>query len=207
MGRFKISDKQLKDNKKEYMRQYRLKNKDKDIERSKNWRSNNPDYSKQWHQDNKEGVKEYHQQWHHDNREKANQASRRWVQENKNKLNESAKQRKQTDPLYKLSCNIRILILVSFNKKHHNKTSKTTDILGCSFEQFKQHIESQFKPWMTWNNRGGRSISGLNTTWDLDHIIPISSATTEDDIKRLNHYTNFQPLCSYQNRFIKKNKI
>jgi hypothetical protein len=35
--------------------------------------------------------------------------------------------------------------------------------------------------------------------WHLDHIIPISSAETEEDIMLLNHYTNFQPLWWYDN--------
>jgi hypothetical protein len=30
--------------------------------------------------------------------------------------------------------------------------------------------------------------------WNIDHIIPISSARTEEEIYKLNHYTNFQPL-------------
>jgi len=47
----------------------------------------------------------------------------------------------------------------------------------------------------------------LNETWDLDHKIPISSAKTEEDVLKLNHYTNFQPLCSYTNRYIKINNI
>ena len=39
---------------------------------------------------------------------------------------------------------------------------------------------------------------------DVDHIIPLASTTNEDELLKLNHYTNLQPLCSYHNRFIKK---
>ena len=62
---------------------------------------------------------------------------------------------------------------------------------------------------MTWDNHGNPKdgIYELNKTWDLDHIIPISTAISEEDVIRLNHHTNFQPLCSYTNRFIKINKI
>ena len=59
---------------------------------------------------------------------------------------------------------------------------------------------------MTWENRGLYN-GEFNFGWDLDHIIPISTAKTEEDVIRLNHYTNFQPLCSHVNRNIKKNKI
>ena len=79
-------------------------------------------------------------------------------------------------------------------------------ILGCLFEEFKQYIENQFADWMTWDNHGNPDdgILELNKTWDLDHIIPISEAKDESDIIRLNHYANFQPLCSYTNRFVKR---
>ena len=59
---------------------------------------------------------------------------------------------------------------------------------------------------MSWNNRG-RYNGEFNYGWDIDHIIPISSAKNEDDIIKLNHYTNLQPLCSKFNRDIKKDKI
>lgn len=59
---------------------------------------------------------------------------------------------------------------------------------------------------MTWENRGLYN-SELNYGWDIDHIIPLSSALTEEDILKLNHYTNLQPLCSYTNRYIKKDNI
>lgn len=42
--------------------------------------------------------------------------------------------------------------------------------------------------------------------WHLDHIIPISSAKTEEEVIKLNHYTNFQPLWAEDN-WNKGNKI
>ena len=88
----------------------------------------------------------------------------------------------------------------------YNKNTRTYKILGCTYEEFKLHIESKFEEWMNWDNYGkynGEERYG----WDLDHIIPLSSATTEEDIIRLNHYSNIQPLCSYVNRVVKRNKI
>mgnify|MGYP000907082163 FL=1 len=77
---------------------------------------------------------------------------------------------------------------------------------GCTFEEFKLYMESKFEPWMNWDNHGLYN-GELNYGWDIDHIIPISSATSQQEILKLNHYTNLQPLCSYTNRYIKKDKL
>ena len=55
---------------------------------------------------------------------------------------------------------------------------------------------------MNWENRGLYN-GELNYGWDLDHIIPICKAKTDEEVYKLNHYTNFQPLCSKINRDIK----
>lgn len=119
------------------------------------------------------------------------------------------KERLLNDPLYKLSRNIRTLIRQSFKSKSFMKGSKTQFILGCSLNEFKQYIESMFEPWMNWDNYGNRNgiATSINYSWDIDHIIPISTATSEEDIIKLNHYTNLQPLCSYVNRNIKRDII
>ena len=72
------------------------------------------------------------------------------------------------------------------------KSMKSSDILGCDWKTFKQHLESQFEEGMTWDNHG---ING----WHYDHIIPLSSAKTEEELYRLNHYTNLQPLWAEDN--------
>lgn len=101
---------------------------------------------------------------------------------------------------------IQSLICNSFIKKSIIKEELIPNILGCTYEEFKIHIENQFQPWMSWDNYG-KYNGELNFGWDFDHIIPISSATSEEEIIKLNHYTNFQPLCSKTNRYIKKNKL
>jgi hypothetical protein len=54
-----------------------------------------------------------------------------------------------------LTVNIRNAIKEPFRKnKKFSKTSKTYQILGCTFEEFKIHIEKQFLPWMSWNKHG-----------------------------------------------------
>ena len=82
----------------------------------------------------------------------------------------------------------------------------TENIIGCSYELLLKHIESKFECWMNWNNYGLYN-GELNYGWDIDHIIPLSFAKSDDELYELNHYTNLQPLCSKVNRDIKKNNI
>ena len=163
------------------------------------------EYQKEHYLDNKEKIKEIKKQYYLDNKENIKQ----YRLENKEKKNEYRKNRKNNDPLYKLTTNLRSMLYKSFNNKGYKKTSKSQEILGCSFDELKTHIESQFEDWMNWDKQGNPEDGILepNKTWDIDHIIPLSTATTEEELIKLNHYTNLQPLCSYVNRFIKKDNL
>jgi hypothetical protein len=102
------------------------------------------------------------------------------------------KKARETNPLFKLSENIRSMVCNSFKRScqgKYKKSSQTEIILGCPLNTFICHLQFQFKPNMTLENHG----QGPGK-WNMDHIIPISSAKTEEEIIKLNHYTNFQPL-------------
>lgn len=107
--------------------------------------------------------------------------------------------RREIDILYKIKNNISSLVRISIKNGGKNKNTKTTSILGCSILEFKLFIESKFLPWMSWDN-WGKYTGSYNETWQLDHIIPISQANNEYDLIKLNHYTNYQPLCSKINQ-------
>lgn len=143
----------------------------------------------------KDCFKEYNKKYRENN-----------IENNKEYYKEYQKQRKKNDQIFRLTCNIRSRINISLKKNGYKKNTKTHKILGCSFEDFKQHIESQFEDWMNWDNKGLYN-GEFNYGWDIDHIIPLSSATTEEELIKLNHYTNLQPLCSKVNRDIKKDNL
>ena len=180
--------------KNEREKSYRQKNKEKNAVRLKEWRKNNPEKVRQQTRKSKERVKE-------------------WAESNKEKrkiyYREYRKKRKENDPMYKLRSDIQRLIYFTFKRKDSVKLNRTTEILGCTIEQFKEHLESQFESWMSWDNYGDPKdgIIEPNKTWDIDHIIPLKTAKTVEDVIRLNHYTNLQPLCSYENRFVKRGLI
>ncbi len=115
----------------------------------------------------------------------------------KEQRNKREKLRKETDPLYKLTCNIRCLISNAFKNGGYSKDTDTANILGCTYEEFKEHIESQFQEGMSWDNY---------PEWEYDHIYPVSLAESEEHLLQLNHYTNFQPLWKEDNRR-KSNKL
>jgi hypothetical protein len=135
---------------------------------------------------------------------------KKWIENNHERFrdiqNRHKNKKRKTDLVYRIKENISNLIRGSLKKKNHIKKSRTIKILGCSCENFKLYLESKFEPWMTWNNYGLWN-GELNYGWDIDHIIPISSGNTEEEILKLNHYSNFQPLCSHKNRFIKRNHL
>jgi phosphatidate phosphatase PAH1 len=160
---------------------------------------------KLYREKNKDKIKEQRKKYRENNKELIKERKRLY---NKNK--------RITDPLFKLTGNIRVLIKNTLKYKNHKKQSKTTDILGCSFKEFKFHLEKLWSHpnnldengnvWMNWDNYGLYN-GNLNYGWDIDHVIPTSSANTEEELLKLNHYSNLQPLCSKFNRDIKKDAI
>jgi hypothetical protein len=210
----KLSKKKYHEENKEKIKirekKYREENKEKIKIREKKYREENKEKiknrDKKYFEENKEKIMENY----YKNREHNLKRMGEWKKENRSKLAEYQKnyykERKKNNPLFKLTYNIRGLINSSIKNKGLKKNSKTAQILGCTFEEFKQHLESKFEPWMNWDNYGLYN-GELNYGWDIDHIIPSSSAINEEELLKLNHFSNLQPLCSYTNRDIKKDKI
>ena len=100
------------------------------------------------------------------------------------------KKRRHNDPLFRARINIRNRTREAFAVSFWTKTSRTRDILGCSYDKAFKHIENQFRDGMSWDNYG---------KWHIDHIIPLCSATTVEELEKLCHYTNLQPLWAEEN--------
>ena len=118
--------------------------------------------------------------------------------ETKTRRNHREKERFKKDPCYRAINRVRNRIIKFLkNKSGYEKT------LGCTFEQFKKHIEALFQPGMTWENYGKGSEK-----WQIDHKYPISIAYKEGEkiFSKACHYTNLQPLWFIDN-MKKSNKI
>jgi hypothetical protein len=105
--------------------------------------------------------------------------------------------RRRTDPVYKLRCSLTSRTLKAFAAIKKSKPYNTLSLLGADIQTVKAHIEKQFEPWMNWENHG---------EWHIDHIMPLASAKTEEDMVKLCHYTNLQPLKASDN-ISKKDRI
>ncbi len=119
---------------------------------------------------------------------------RRWVANNleRNRTWHKFNQRKlRLNPAYRVVSNVRSAI----GKFFKGKKSQTSErMLGCSFQDFRNHILNQLCGEMTPDNYG--------SFWHLDHIIPISAwdLSNPDHVAAANHYTNFAPLEALLNK-------
>jgi len=194
-------------------KQYALENKERIRKYKKQYRLDNIEFisesDKKYYSDNKKRIREDQKEYYVENREMIREIQQNYRESNreeltiKNRVYSKRKyNKKKSDPLYILTLRIRSSIKNSIRNNGYYKKSHTPEILGCSFEEFKLHLESKFESWMSWDNYG-KYNGKLNYGWDIDHTIPSSSAKSEEEILKLNHFSNLQPLCSYTNRHIK----
>ena len=176
-------------------KQYRKANKEKIAEQQKKYYEVNKDKIMERYWENRESNIEYMKQWKKANREHLSKYQQKYY-----------KEREAVDEVFKLRNAVSSTIYAAIKRKGYSKDTKTFDILGCDYETFKEYIESQFEDWMSWDNYG-KYNGEPNFGWDLDHIKPSSLAESIEDVYILNHYTNFQPLCSYINRDVKIDKV
>lgn len=152
------------------------------------------EYMKIYNLENKEFHKEYHKKHYILNKEKISKYQKQYysIPENKikknNKIKENSKEKRKNDIEYKLKHYLRNRIWWALKNIKSNKLSSSVSLLGCNLLTYKQHIESQFLPEMTWENYGN--------IWEIDHI----KACSNFDLTKLEeqhmcfHYTNLQPL-------------
>ncbi len=96
----------------------------------------------------------------------------------------------KTDPMYNMVLRVRARTAKAFCNIGWKKSKRTEEMLGCTFEQLKDHIGRQFVRGMSWDNR---------SKWHIDHIIPLAEAKTCEDIISLSHFTNMRPIWAREN--------
>lgn len=165
-------------------------------ESSLNYKKNNIENinkkNKEYFEKNRELNKIKCIKYRNNNLEKSRERYKKWRLNNKEKINSY-----NQIPIIRLKNSLRSRINELMNKKYNNP--RTIDLVGCDYEFLINYIEKKFTEGMSWNNYGYYG-------WHLDHIIPLSSAKTEEEMCKLCHYTNLQPLWAEDN-LKKSNKI
>lgn len=165
-------------------KKYNDENRDKIKTYEREWRKNNPNYNKEWRKNNPELYKALYIAGNARKTKEQIRITNKKLQSYKAKW---SKKQYSTNNTFKLSQLLRIRLLDALKGKA-NKTESILSLIGCSLNECKQHLESQFKPEMAWDNHG--------TIWEIDHILPCSSfdLTDIEQQKQCFHYTNLQPL-------------
>lgn len=138
---------------------------------------------------NKDSISEYQKEYYKLNKDKKKQKVKaRYLVNKSNIIAKNViykRERRANDSFYKMSHNIRSLISGVLRLRGFSKDTKTSDLLCCSYYVLEQHIESQFVDGMSWDNYG--------TYWTYDHICPCAQARNEDELVKLQHYSNLRP--------------
>ena len=148
------------------------------------------DYKKQWYEKNKAKILHKAASSYEKGREKKIAYACEYQRKNLDRILRARRQRMETDPVYAIKERVRNLIKECIRRSGTSKSSKTAEILGCTGAELRKHIERQFIRGMSWHNMGA---------WHIDHIVPISSAKTIDEVIALNHHTNLRPLWAKDN--------
>lgn len=100
------------------------------------------------------------------------------------------RERLRRDPLFRLTYSVRNRTFVALRDKGYGKKSRTAEMIGCDWQALSEHLQARFQEGMTMDNYG---------KWHVDHVVPLSSASSEEELIRLCHFTNLQPLWAADN--------
>lgn len=166
------------------------------------------EYDKARYQELKEQIRQRQAVYNRENKDKRKsrdsknadarrQTRRAHYAKNKDRLNlEQSRQKKQLrekSPSFRVACRQRQSISKAVRQSGAVKAGRAVHLLGCSFVQFKEHLEERFLPGMSWDNYG---------KWQIDHIRPLASFDLTDPEQQAVafHFSNQQPLWALQNR-------
>lgn len=188
---------------------YLLK-REKILKQSKDYYSNNIDKARAARKSyraknktkvNKLAMERYYANWKESRMKADESAKRNWSKRLVYHKKWKAEKRRN-DYSYRLHSNISRRLRESLNENLKNGKSWEL-LLGYTVQDLVKHIESLFKPYMSWGNYGA--------VWHIDHIIPINhfklTGKGDDEvISKCWSLSNLQPLLARDN-LIKKDKL
>lgn len=156
------------------------------------------DKKKEYYLINKEKIKIRQQNYYIQNKVSILARCKEYQQNNRQKINKYHKNRRKKDEKYRILHSLRVRL----NSATKGLVSDSTkELIGCSLEQLKIHLENRFTKGMNWQNYGRNG-------WHIDHIKPCTSFDLTDPKQQQEcfHYSNLQPLWAKDN-ISKGNKI
>lgn len=145
---------------------------------------------KEYREKNKEEIFKRQQRYRKRNADVIRAKKREYGAKNRDKIAAKLRERRASNPIVRVANSMRRSIRRYLDCGQKGEQS-TFSIIGCSQQELRAHLESKFKPGMTWDNYGKH--------WHIDHIVPLISARTTDEVKRLCRWENLQPLTVFEN--------
>lgn len=196
-----MTEEERKERKRITNKKYRESHKEQIRNSHKAWRDKNRErlnaIAREKYKENPQAFKERKEKYISSHLEQVKESRHRYKIENRQKLTDYERNKRHNEPVYRFRYNLRNLIRQYTKGKGYKGNKTFYEILGCDFDFFLEYIQNKFEEGMTLENYG---------EWNIDHIIPISSAKNDEDLEKLNHYTNLQPLWASEN-FKKWKKI
>lgn len=151
------------------------------------------------------------QRWAARHRERAREDCREYYRRNKEKIRTrrqtkayrdrcAAQMREKRKEIgFRILCNLRLRVWHAVkNSKGTRKCARTVELVGCTVEDLREHLQGKFTDGMSWENYGD---------WHIDHIRPCAKfdLSIPEQQRLCFHFSNLQPLWSVDNR-IKSDK-
>jgi hypothetical protein len=181
----------MNNDRKEYQRQYREKNKEKIAAKQKEKYEKKKEVYKQMmkenYKNNKESRKKLAREYYAEHKEETklypSQCKEYWREQQR---------KSRATPHGRILSRLRSRIYYALNGKC--KSQKTEVLIGCTVDFFLDYIRSKLVAPMTWEGV-------LSGEVHIDHIRPCSSFNLEDENEQrlCFHYTNLQPLMALDN--------
>jgi len=198
---------------KQYSKKHYQENKEAYAERNSKYEIEHKDelaeYRKEWRENNKEKSNEYTRRWRAEHKEYAQE----YREENKKQINEYQNTRnkikRKTDPEFRLRGIVSQAVTKAVKRNGSKKSGSILDFLPYSMEELRVHLETQFEPWMNWNNHGRYNAKTWNEndsatwTWQIDHIVPQIklpySSMDQENFQKCWALSNLRPYSAKQN--------
>ena len=155
----------------------------------------NPIKDKEWRDAHREELRQYQIKYRAEHPQERALSNKKWHEEHPGYETERARKRRaisrdadhqyqknrlQNDPYFRATSNLRRRIRLAIKGGFTSKAASTQELLGAPFDVVRTHIESLWKPGMSWENYG--------KLWHIRHIVPIKT-----DRKVYFHYRNLKP--------------